>query len=116
MRPTKCKSCGLTVVWTLQKDPATNKERWYCFNNGTNTDHWDLCSKTRFEKIKRTGDPFDHGDERGYYTELKPSGVQFTFQKAVVRGVNYSHSEDCENCVPPWERCEKCPDKLELRK
>ena len=96
-----CKSCGLTIKWLKLSG------KWFC-HNPDGSDHWDLCSKMRFERIKATGKRFDSETESGYLTDLKHSGVQFTMQTSgVIRGENYVPNE-CD-CVP-WEVCDKSPD------
>lgn len=105
-----CKQCGLEVRWLKIKG------RWHCWNAGTETDHFDLCSKAKFERIKRTGVRFEGKRQDGYLTVFKPSGVQLTRDAAKpVRGSLYAPTGLCRDCVPPWEICEDCPDRLLAR-
>lgn len=115
MKPTKCRECGLMVIWKYVSGIKGQKDSWQCYNRDGITVHWDLCSKTRFDAIKKTGEAFDYGTEKGYYTDLKPSGIQFTFQSSGVVPGSKPFSGQCKNCMPPWEVCEKCPDKLEVK-
>jgi hypothetical protein len=108
----KCRQCSLPVVWR-QVDIKGQRSTLQCFNEDGSV-HWDRCSQTRFEKIKATGVAFDHKISKGYFTHLKSSGVQYTYEASkAIKGVNYHPSGKCNNCVPPWETCESCPDKLE---
>lgn len=109
-----CKVCGGWVEW--KKEPGTGK--WQCHNEGTDADHWDMCSQRRMAAIKRTGVPFKgkRGDEQieGYHTPLKRSGEQLirTAHKP-VRGRLYKPSGECAECVAPWEVCTwPCPDAI----
>ena len=61
-----CKQCGLPVHWF--KDA---KGVWKCHDEGTTTDHWDLCSKTRWERTVREGKPFKDKKGEGYEHEGK---------------------------------------------
>lgn len=106
-----CKECGLSVEWKRES------QTWQCFNPDGSV-HWDKCSATKFARIKRTGIPFAArriGEQvEGYKTPLKKSGEQLTRAAAdVIEGDCFELSGACKNCVPPWEVCEKCPDKLE---
>lgn len=106
---TICKQCGLPIQWKMEPGAS----HWQCFDLDGKI-HWDTCSKARFEKIKATGEAFDYGDTKGYYTDLKSTGVQFTQETSgAVRGVNYHPSGQCKECVAPFEVCATCPDKLE---
>lgn len=118
-----CKACGLPVDWKR----ASGTGKWQCFNAGTQTDHWDACSKAKFDRIKRTGLPFADADRvavdadgqvhrttvNGYKTPLKPSGEQLTMVRAAVIRSPCRPSGRCRDCCPPWEVCATCPDKLQ---
>jgi hypothetical protein len=85
---------------------------WQCFNAGTTTTHWDQCSQRRFAKIKATGEYFETDASKGYLTDLKPSGIQFTFQSSGVKRGKHPIKE-CGQCVPPWLECpNQCPNAL----
>lgn len=107
-----CKKCSSRVDW------KKIGKRWFCFNAGTDTDHWDICSKTRTARIVRTGLPFiedtasDHIE--GYKTDLKPSGELLMLQAHIsITGENYKQSGDCAECCSPWEICGwPCPDSI----
>ena len=103
-----CKACGASITWKRISG------KWSCLNPD-GVDHWDLCSKLKFERIKATGKYFDVGD-KGYFTDLKPSGVQYTEQHSqIMQGDLYKPSGDCAGCCPPWEVCDwPCPDSLGL--
>ena len=110
---TKCKSCGASVDWKRESGSG----KWQCFNAGTQVDHWDQCSKNKFERIKRTGEYFEDGKTKGYITALKPSGVQYTQQSKRVRGNLYKLSGYCADCCAPWEVCSwPCPDETSYAK
>lgn len=96
-----CKECGLSVTW--RKDGKTMQ----CFDPDGSV-HWDLCSKTRFDKIRATGKFFETEPEAGYKTKLKKSGVQFTRLSATeVIGPKYKPFDHLAGCIP-WDKC-KCP-------
>jgi hypothetical protein len=102
-----CKTCGALVDWKREAG------KWQCHNAGTTVDHWDACSKNKFDRIKKTGEYFENGTTKGYITDLKPSGVQYTQQSARVVGDRYKPSGDCADCCPPWEVCSfPCPDAI----
>lgn len=109
-----CKECGLEVEWKRESGSG----RWQCHNAGTDTDHWDLCSKTRAARIKATGIPFKakRGKEKvtGYKTPFKRSGEQLTrAEHRPIRGRNYNPTGDCIGCCVPWEICTfPCPDAI----
>lgn len=96
----KCKKCGATVTWVQKQSDGS----WQCYNAGTMTAHWDLCSERRFAAIKKTGEFFDHGETKGYRTDLKKSGVQYTQQSSGL--IRSKHKiVPCNECVPAWEEC-----------
>ena len=99
---TRCKQCGLPVNWTKVDG------KWKC-HNPDGEDHWDLCSKTRFERIKREGEHFKTEFEEGYLTDLKPSGVQYV-RLTAKKATGKRKIKVCDNCVPLWEVCPNgCP-------
>ena len=81
-----CKQCGLPVHWF--KDA---KGVWKCHDEGTTTDHWDLCRETA-----NKGRIFDDA------AKSKP---------VMIRGANFDPDAicDCKFDVPPWLECENCP-------
>ena len=106
-----CKQCGLPVRW------VRTAGRWHC-HNPDGSDHWDLCSKTRFARVRRTGTPFSERrlgeDVTGFKTPLKASGEALLRVAAdVVTGEHYGPTGLCRDCVPPWEACAGCPDALD---
>ncbi len=105
-----CKQCGLSVQWIKVG------RKWFCYNEGTTTDHWDACSKERTTRIRRTGIPFDGEFEAGYETDLKKSGVLYMRQhKMAVEGKRFKLSGTCKQCVPPWEVCPHgCADEFRI--
>ena len=105
-----CKQCGLPVQWTRIDG------RWHC-HNPDGEDHFDLCSKAKFERIKRTGQYFETKSRDGYVTVFKSSGVQLVRDAfRPVCGDRYEPTGLCRDCVPPWEICAKCPDGLDIHK
>jgi hypothetical protein len=102
-----CKQCGAPVAWK-QIDG-----RWHCHNQD-GSDHWDRCSQLRFERIKREGEYFalKNGD-KGYWTHLKNSGVQFVQQTSGLVRSSAGPIVECRQCVPPWEVCpNQCPNAI----
>jgi hypothetical protein len=100
-----CKQCGAAVIWT-QTDG-----RWRCFNAGTETDHWDSCSKRRWEQVKATGKHFDHDRVAGYAGSIHGTKY-YRISSGVIRGRQFPKPQvyaQCRQCVPPWEECPGCP-------
>jgi hypothetical protein len=85
--------------------------KWEC-HNPDGSDHWDLCSKTRFERIKREGEHFETAAVEGY---RHPEKVQFVRISAKpMRGKQYRES-GCDCGLPPWELCKPdCPHGIQL--
>jgi hypothetical protein len=99
-----CRQCGDPIQWTKVDG------NWRCFNAGTETDHWDLCSKRRAENITRTGQAFSEKRGRdvvtGFRTNLKNSGEMLTrIDGKPIKGKSYVRDDNCKQCVPPWEKC-----------
>lgn len=91
-----CAQCGLTVRWNRVQG------RWQCFNPDGSI-HWDLCSKTRFERIKREGEFFDKPAAAGY---VHPEKLQYTRLNAKpIRGKEFK-PDGCDCGRPPWELCD----------
>ncbi len=108
----KCKSCNGAVIW--KRKPGSGK--WQCFEADGKTSHWDTCSQRRFQKIKDTGEYFEDPDAKGYLTDLKNSGIQYTEQRAPLIRAKKPLSGACTDCVPAWEVCPKpCPDAIGAR-
>lgn len=115
-----CGQCGLPVIW--KRVGAA----WKC-ENPDGSDHWDLCSKTRFEKIRREGTFFEGkptGMTRaimprvdyvaGYRHPLKTQFIEITARP--VAGKKY-RPDACDCGRPPWELCDpQCPHALQPRK
>ena len=108
-----CEQCGAGVVWVRDI-----YGRWQCFNAGTDIDHWDSCSKRRWEQTVATGTPFEN--EKSVDANGKPIEVsgyansvhgtklrQIDFHKAKAKGFHpFQHQPGCE--ALPWETCD-CP-------
>jgi hypothetical protein len=103
---TICKTCGGNVTWVMSDG------RWSCFNHGTVVDHWDTCSKRKWEQVKATGIRFDEKMASGYTASVH--GTKYERKSSgVIRGKNYKPTGFCLGCVPPWEACPiGCPDAL----
>lgn len=100
-----CKQCGSSVNWVRRSG------RTLCLNPD-GSDHWDLCSKRRFERIKRAGEHFKTEDAEGYKTPLKKSGVLYMHIRAESKHQSKGRSGECMECTPPWEEpCANCPDR-----
>lgn len=102
-----CKQCGLTVEWRRVDG------RPQCFNPDGSI-HWDLCSKTKFERIKREGEFFDQPMAAGY---IHPSKLQYTRLNAEpIRGKKY-RPDRCDCGLPPWELCKPdCSHAIGVRR
>lgn len=100
-----CSQCGADVRWVQD---GTRKQ---C-HNLDGSDHWDLCSKLRFERVKRTGVHFEgrqiNGEGavlhvEGYRSPIKTQLVGIRLSKPVT-GKNY-RPDGCDCGLPPWELC-----------
>lgn len=99
---TTCKQCGLEVRWVKIEG------KWSC-HNADGSDHWDLCSKTRFEKVRSEGKLFqvisgkDNITAEGYRSGRK---TQYTMLRPAksIKGKNYIDPH-CDCGIPPWETC-----------
>lgn len=95
-----CQQCGGDVVWTKIDG------RWRCFNAGTQTDHWDTCSRRRWQQTVATGERFVSAMNSGYARSVH--GTKFDrISSGVMRGRDYhpiEHTPTCE--AAPWEPCE----------
>ena len=102
---TLCKQCGASVSWVMIE------ARWHC-HNADGTDHWDLCSKLRWEQTKATGVRFDRLREAGYANSVH--GTKFERLNAKIRrGSRYKSDRSCGHCVPAWDVCPNhCPIAL----
>ena len=98
-----CKQCGYPVIWVKIEG------RWHCHNESDGADHWDLCSKVRWEKTKATGIRFDSKAAAGYANSVH--GTKFERLNAKVkRGSRFKRHILCRECVPAWEDCpNNCP-------
>lgn len=108
----RCKACDLDVVWKKRPDGPGGKMAWQCFNPDGSV-HWDKCSQEKFKRIQRTGHRFEGTRQEGYLTDLKPSGVQLTLERAPIVRSPVRPTGKCRDCCPPWEVCAECPDKLQ---
>lgn len=101
----KCKKCDSDIDWKQVNG------KWLCHNAGTTRDHWDLCSKLTFDKMKSSGVFFKEGNKEGY---ILPNGHKYvTRQSVTIRGKDYKPSGDCAGCCAPWEVCSwPCPDEI----
>lgn len=104
-----CKECGSEVNWVKVA------RRWFC-HNPDGSDHWDLCSKLKTERIKRTGEYIEIEEDKAYLTAFKKSGIHYMEQHAnVARGKKFKKSRGCKQCVPPWEICPNgCPNSINI--
>ena len=100
---TKCKQCGGQIVWTQTEG------RWYG-RNPDGSDHWDACSKRRWEQVKATGERFEAAEASGYARSVHGTKYDRINAKP-IRGENYQPTGLCRQCVPPWEICAGCPDQ-----
>lgn len=101
---TACKQCGGEVRW-VQIDG-----RWHCHNQD-GSDHWDECSKRRWQQVVATGERFVTKRASGYANSVH--GTKYDrISAGVVRGKRYKPSGQCKQCVPPWETCNGCPDQI----
>jgi len=98
-----CKSCGAAVTWKKENG------RWYCFNHGTTTDHWDSCSSRRWKQTVSTGTRFENrvnskGQlESGYADSIHGTKLDHIECLEAV-GKDY-HPDMCDCGIPPWEEC-----------
>lgn len=97
-----CKQCGADVQWSKIDN------RWHC-HNADGSDHWDLCSKLRWEQTKATGIRLEDEYKAGYRNSVH--GTKFERINALVeRGSNYREDDRCKQCVPAWQDCpNNCP-------
>lgn len=102
---TSCKQCGLQVNWVREG------KRVQC-HNPDGSDHWDLCSKTRMDRIKATGTAFER--QRGKAIERGFSSPQYGEKLVAIsfpseKGKDYARL-CAQMCNPrcgalPWEAC-----------
>jgi hypothetical protein len=99
-----CRQCGAEIRWQKQNG------RWFCLNQD-GTDHWDACSKKRWQQVKATGTRFEKKDGTGYANSIH--GTKFDMKTSgFKRGRDFKVSGLCKSCVPAWEVCGGCPDTL----
>jgi hypothetical protein len=98
-----CKSCGAPVEWKKIDG------RWYCHNAGTQTDHWDSCSKRRWQQTVSTGERFDNLklDKKRTASGYKNSIHGMKFDHIEVKSIKGKHykPDGCDCGRPPWELC-----------
>jgi hypothetical protein len=109
----QCAECGAEVDWVQIKG------RWYCHNAGTQIDHWDACSKRKWQQVTKTGARFEGKVMRS--SDYSAVGVADGFAHSIhgtklsrhaipsKKGDKFRTSEICKNCIPPWEACGDCP-------
>lgn len=108
---TNCTECGGEVEWLKIKG------RWHC-HNLDGSDHWDLCSKRKWQQVKETGERFEnekpdrHTIVSGYRKSIHGTKLSRDARRP-VKGSQYLISGKCKQCMPPWEICGTCPDRLE---
>jgi len=99
---TACSQCGATVKW------VKDGQRWKCLNPD-GSDHWDLCSKNRWGRVKREGKHFT--EKRGRetvkgYDHATLGTKLYSMEGMVVKGPLYKPVKHRRGCnVPPWEDC-----------
>jgi hypothetical protein len=100
-----CKDCGTEI--SFKKLP--NGKWTPCALDGG--DHFDLCSKLRFARIKRDGQRFDTEPESGYVWRDPEKDRDVIKRDRMsgqgITGKNYKPTI-CkkDSCVPPWESCD----------
>ena len=102
----KCKQCGAIVRWIREQG------RWRCLNVADAKDHWDQCSRRRWQQVKETGERFETKEASGYRNSIHGTKYDRIAAKP-IRGALYREpSGKCKDCVPPWEACAECPDQF----
>ena len=97
-----CKTCGAPIKW------VKIGERWHC-HNPDGTDHWDLCSKRKWDQVVATGRKFAHGNNKGYADSIH--GTKY-YMKEGGKTENRNKKLPRCNChlpplnIPPWDDCE----------
>lgn len=105
-----CKTCGGLVLWVKIQG------RWHCHNKD-GSDHWDLCSKRKWQQVKETGERFENVKPdrdtiiSGYRNSIHGTKLSRDARRA-VKGDQYQRSPECKDCAPPWEVCNPCPNNL----
>lgn len=88
-----CKKCGTQVKWI-------KKDRWYC-ENEDGSDHWDLCSKIRWQQTKETGTRFVEKNESGYANSIHGTKLDHSCS-GWIKGKKYKPPL-IETDLPPWD-------------
>ena len=102
---TTCKKCGMAVEW------KTVDGKLSCYNLDGES-HWDACSKTVFDDVKKHGTHFTEkvGKEtRHGYVSQKHGKKLYHIEGTITKGKYYrpvTHKADCS--AAPWEDC-TCP-------
>lgn len=94
-----CRKCGDDINWVQQDG------RWRCYNAGTEIDHWDSCSRRRWEQTVATGERFVEKHRSGYRKSVHGTKID-RMTSGVIRGENYkpvTHQPGCT--AAPWEDC-----------
>ena len=93
---TVCKTCNSKVIWVKEG------KRLFC-RNPDGSDHWDLCSKLKWDQVKATGTRFESKRKSGYKDSIH--GTKFDMLAAhVAVGKDYK-PDGCTCGLPPWELC-----------
>lgn len=94
-----CQQCGATVRWVKEQG------KWRCLNIADAHDHWDACSKRRWQQVKATGERFETSDASGYANSVH--GTKFDMQRVgPIRGAQYVPVQHRRECAAlPWEDC-----------
>jgi hypothetical protein len=81
-------------------------DRWYG-QNLDGSDHWDTCSKNKWDQVVATGTPFEvttkDGKVEGYTGSVHGTKLKRDERKAIVGKGSAPSLCDCR--VPPWEEC-----------
>lgn len=104
---TPCKECGGLIAWIKIEG------RWHC-HNANGSDHWDTCSKRKWQQVKDTGVKFEDQRTRdGIVSGFADSihGTKLSRHSRPHKGPS-KLSGDCKACVPPWQVCQACPDGI----
>jgi ribosomal protein S27AE len=93
-----CKQCGGPVIWEQQDG------RWRCYNPDY-TEHWDTCSRNRWNRVAREGKRFERKQATGYVHQKKEKYERIS--SGIKHGDRYQ-PRPCPHDVPPWEDCDQC--------
>jgi len=92
----ECKHCKSKIEWHLG----------VCYDFGTLIYHYDSCEEKYMKLVMATGVYFENEFEKGYYTDLAPSGIQYVeITSPPIIGENYKPTNYCKQGCAPWEDC-----------